>query len=129
MYAVINKYGWVVQVATKDLGKAGFTYVKVQDEEVKKALLNKETVHYVDGNLVVVEPVRSATWDQIRKVRESLFVEADAALFKLEDREVIESVDLTADKALWAQYRQALRDVTEQSSPDNVTWPSKPSGV
>ena len=30
-----------------------------------------------------------------------------------------------SDKALWADYRQGLRDVTLQSSfPESVTWPT-----
>ena len=27
----------------------------------------------------------------------------------------------------WKTYRQALRDITTQSDPDNVTWPTEPS--
>ena len=27
----------------------------------------------------------------------------------------------------WKTYRQALRDITTQSDPDNITWPTKPS--
>ena len=27
----------------------------------------------------------------------------------------------------WKTYRQALRDVTKQSDPDKITWPSEPS--
>ena len=35
--------------------------------------------------------------------------------------------DSTADKAVWATYRQALRDVPAQSGfPWNVTWPVQP---
>jgi hypothetical protein len=35
--------------------------------------------------------------------------------------------DSTADKAVWATYRQALRDVTVQEGfPWNVTWPEQP---
>ena len=33
----------------------------------------------------------------------------------------------TEEKAAWAMYRQALRDVPEQDGfPDNVVWPDKP---
>jgi hypothetical protein len=36
-------------------------------------------------------------------------------------------VDSTADKPVWATYRQALRDVTAQDGfPWNVTWPEQP---
>ena len=35
--------------------------------------------------------------------------------------------DSTADKPVWATYRQALRDVTAQEGfPWNVTWPEQP---
>jgi len=35
--------------------------------------------------------------------------------------------DSTADKTVWATYRQALRDVTAQDGfPWNVTWPEAP---
>ena len=30
------------------------------------------------------------------------------------------------DQAAWLEYRQALRDVTEQD-PENVTWPEEPT--
>jgi len=29
-------------------------------------------------------------------------------------------------KAAWATYRQELRDITTQSDPFNIIWPSKP---
>jgi hypothetical protein len=28
--------------------------------------------------------------------------------------------------AEWATYRQALRDITDQADPFNITWPEKP---
>jgi hypothetical protein len=35
--------------------------------------------------------------------------------------------DAPVDKAAWATYRQALRDVTAQAGfPHSITWPSKP---
>jgi hypothetical protein len=35
--------------------------------------------------------------------------------------------DAPVDQAEWAVYRQALRDVTDQSGfPENVVWPVKP---
>jgi len=35
--------------------------------------------------------------------------------------------DSTADKAAWAAYRQALRDVPSQAGfPQSVTWPQEP---
>lgn len=35
--------------------------------------------------------------------------------------------DSTADKEAWATYRQALRDITNQTGfPDKVQWPTQP---
>ena len=35
--------------------------------------------------------------------------------------------DATADKAAWAIYRQALRDITTQAGfPQTITWPDAP---
>ena len=35
--------------------------------------------------------------------------------------------DAPVDKAAWATYRQALRDITTQESfPESVVWPSEP---
>lgn len=34
--------------------------------------------------------------------------------------------DSNVDKAGWAVYRQALRDITEQSDPFNIVWPTPP---
>ncbi len=36
------------------------------------------------------------------------------------------SSDLTLSDD-WKTYRQALRDITTQSDPYNITWPTKPS--
>ena len=30
-------------------------------------------------------------------------------------------------KNLWAVYRQALRDITQQQNPFNIQWPSRPN--
>lgn len=36
--------------------------------------------------------------------------------------------DSTADKAAWATYRQALRDITKQDGfPWNIVWPTEPT--
>jgi hypothetical protein len=35
--------------------------------------------------------------------------------------------DASADAAAWAVYRQALRDITDQSDPFNIQWPIKPA--
>ena len=45
----------------------------------------------------------------------------------LKDSDWTQIADSTADKAVWATYRQALRDITAQSGfPWTITWPTQP---
>ncbi len=55
-------------------------------------------------------------WISIRKERNE----------KLRETDWRASSDLTLSDA-WKTYRQNLRDITNQSDPWNITWPTKPS--
>ena len=49
---------------------------------------------------------------------------------KLKDCDWTQIADSTADKAAWATYRQALRDITSASGfPWTMTWPNDPNWV
>jgi len=70
-----------------------------------------------DGKAWVLDPAKC--WARIRSERARLVFESDWT--QLAD------VALTAaQKAAWATYRQALRDITTQADPLNITWPVKP---
>ena len=46
---------------------------------------------------------------------------------KLKESDWTQIADSTADKAVWATYRQALRDVTSQEGfPWTIIWPTQP---
>ena len=46
---------------------------------------------------------------------------------RLSDTDWTQVADAPVDKAAWATYRQALRDVPTQAGfPYDITWPSKP---
>lgn len=46
---------------------------------------------------------------------------------KLAESDWTQIADATVDKAAWASYRQALRDITKQAGfPATVVWPEKP---
>jgi hypothetical protein len=56
--------------------------------------------------------------DQVRGERNSLILESDWTQLP----------DAPVDKAAWATYRQALRDLTDQAGfPFSVVWPSQPT--
>lgn len=62
-----------------------------------------------------IQPVLTA--DDIRKQRDTMLSASDWT----------QVADAPVDKAAWAIYRQALRDVpTQVGFPDNVVWPIQP---
>ena len=58
----------------------------------------------------------ASQWSNIRQDRDE----------KLKETDWRASSDLTLSDA-WKNYRQALRDITTQSSPYSITWPTPPS--
>lgn len=66
------------------------------------------------------EAIASATeqqWSSIRAERTK----------KLSDCDWTQLTDAPVDQAAWALYRQALRDITTQTDPFNITWASEPT--
>lgn len=56
-------------------------------------------------------------WEEIRLHRNELLLECDWTQLG----------DVPAEtKAVWTEYRQNLRDITNQSDPFNIEWPVKP---
>jgi hypothetical protein len=55
-------------------------------------------------------------WQVIRNQRNQL----------LKDSDWTQLADTPVDKATWATYRQALRDITVQTDPYQITWPVIP---
>lgn len=47
--------------------------------------------------------------------------------FKLTQSDWTQLPDAPVDAAVWATYRQGLRDITEQADPFNITWPDEPA--
>ena len=63
---------------------------------------------------------RNATqWTAIRSDRDNRLKDTDWVSIRAADT-------ATPMSAEWAAYRQALRDITTQSDPFSITWPTKP---
>lgn len=55
-------------------------------------------------------------WSLIRSNRNAYLLKTDWT----------QLADAPVDASVWAVYRQALRDITVQSDPFNITWPQEP---
>ena len=69
---------------------------------------------YADGAFAAPEPDTEAQWEIVRSERN----------LKLAQCDWTQLPDASADAAAWAVYRQALRDITSQANPFNITWPT-----
>ena len=59
-------------------------------------------------------------WVRIRSERDQKLAKTDWIVIKASETGV-------AETDAWKTYRQSLRDLTTQSDPDNITWPTEPS--
>jgi len=82
---------------------------------------------YVDSGKAYTVKVESTTTEEqttlINQQWANVRLERDRKLQKTDWRA---SSDLTLSDA-WKTYRQALRDITTQADPYNITWPTEPS--
>ena len=119
--------GAITETETEYLDSNGSIYPKngmlnafVVDAE--PIISSSNGLMYMDGEFFPVPtPEPSANEqrkaDEIRATRNT----------KLSESDWTQVADAPVDKAAWATYRQALRDITAQSGfPNKVTWPNKP---
>ncbi len=67
---------------------------------------------------VADEPVpEDRMWSDVRAERNALLAACDWTQLP----------DAPVDASAWAAYRQALRDITTQPDPFNITWPEEPA--
>lgn len=64
-------------------------------------------------------------WETVKQLRDNLLKESDWT--QLDDAFLNKTFLAESLKALWLQYRLALRTVTQQSSPSSVVWPKPPT--
>ena len=77
---------------------------------------NKHLYEIWNMPLSTAEQIRDDhLWVDIRTKRNLLIVESDW----------MANSDVTMSDE-WRTYRQSLRDITTQSDPNNITWPTKP---
>ena len=80
---------------------------------------NKHLYEIWNMPLSTAEQIRDDhLWVDIRTKRNLLIAESDWT----QNRDVVLS-----DDEEWATYRQELRDITTQSDPSNIIWPTPPA--
>jgi len=75
------------------------------------SVFNYDTKQWIDPR------TDQTQWIVVKAQRNTLLAESDWT--QLPDV-------VLSNKAAWATYRQELRDITTQSDPFNIIWPSKP---
>ena len=81
---------------------------------------------YVQSHFVPQDDTRDARilaekWANIRTRRNRELTESDWVVVKAKEEHP--NASIPSD---WVDYRTELRDITKQSDPDNITWPTKP---
>ena len=70
-----------------------------------------------DWEQEAIDAATEQQWSTIRSERNK----------RLADCDWTQLPDAPVDQAAWAIYRQALRDITNQTDPFNITWASEPT--
>lgn len=116
----------VIQVplpnASIGVGKANYR-THYCDVVSKKAVLKPEKPshhHEWDYSLKQWVFLAQAAWDEVRKTRNDLLAACDYVMLP-------DSSFSTEEKEVWASYRLALRNITDQPDPLNIQWPLIPS--
>ena len=96
-------------------------------EEIKDFEGNShDPKQYVQSHFVGQDDTKDARiladkWANVRRQRDRLLTESDWVIVKAKEEHINTSIDKK-----WTDYRTALRDITKQSDPDSITWPTKP---
>ena len=135
--AKVDEFGYVTYTGTFDEKLDG--WIELNDDQ---EILLTEKFKIVDGKMVgtgktsyppfmgakwrpdIGEWVEGRTkdemWEEVRLLRDKALSATDWIItHALESGEQVPQV--------WREYRQALRDITEQEDPFNIVWPQKPS--
>lgn len=88
-------------------------------------MVNGETVPLTEAEAAEIL-ANEAAWEAGKTDRQWAVVRAERNA-KLAASDWTQLPDAPADAAVWAVYRQALRDVMAQNDPFNIVWPVEPA--
>ena len=77
--------------------------------------------HFVGDDTAKDKRILEEKWAEIRRRRNRLLTESDWVVVKAKEEHP--NASIPSD---WMDYSTELRDITKQSDPDDITWPTKP---
>ena len=77
--------------------------------------------HFIGDDTAKDKRILDQKWADIRARRNRELTESDWVVVKA--KETHANASIPSD---WVDYRTELRDITKQSDPDDITWPTKP---
>ena len=77
--------------------------------------------HFIGDDTAKDKRILDQKWADIRTRRNRELTESDWVVVKA--KETHANASIPSD---WVDYRTELRDITKQSDPDDITWPTKP---
>ena len=115
--STLKSYGWYpyrfveAQKDVYDIVDGSYFSIE-EDEVVEYQTTRKKTDEDLQNEII-------NQWGNVRSRRNIELMESDWT-------QVLDSPFTEEQKELWRIYRQALRDITLQTDPFNITWPNKP---
>ena len=129
-------------------GETGYTIVECTDEDVQTRLAELDDYigirplvynikyyaskrdseidgvksHFIGDDTARDARILAEKWANIRTRRNRELTDSDWVVVKAKEEHI--NASIPSD---WVDYRTELRDITKQSDPDNITWPTKPS--
>lgn len=104
----------------------GTVYQYSMRQGVELGMDGKWYSKYVLGP-IFADPQEEATYKAQKDAEQAAAVRADRKN-RLAECDWTQVADAPVDKAVWATYRQALRDITKQAGfPWQVSWPDQPA--
>jgi hypothetical protein len=110
---------FILRPVTKGYGRFTNDYTKNIIEGTPTLIDGKYYQNWIqtDATESEIQQRLEDKWFEIREIRNQLLMECDWTQLSDISTEI---------KNLWSNYRQDLRDITNQTNPFNITWPVKP---
>jgi hypothetical protein len=117
---IVHKYQGIVEWGG-DWATSKFNHVQIPDG------LDPNTVIAIKEDEIVEDPIKvqikiDNQWDVIRFQQRQKLSDSDWTCSVVDT-----PPEILAQREQWIIYRQALRDITTQTDPFNIIWPTPPS--